>query len=143
MKWSRENDFDATIDAASKKYGVPVPVIKATIAKESSFNPLIDTGSVGLMQLEVATAYEMGFIGSREDLFLPEKNIRAGVAYLAHLRKRYPDEPWDAIYAAYNSGKVRRNAAGHFVNSKGDENVEKHVVGFRKALEYFEGLETP
>lgn len=143
--WARENDFDDLIAAAANSYGVPVWVIKATAAKESSFDPTAyDGSSRGLMMIEEATARGLGYTGTIGDdttrtggLYDPTIAIRFGVKDLGQLQTRYPSEPWDARYAAYNSGKIRRNAAGEFVNSKGLNIVEQHVAGWRRAADYF------
>jgi soluble lytic murein transglycosylase-like protein len=92
---------------------------------------------VGLMQLELATARDRGFKGTREQLFDPATSIDIGTSHLAWLMKRHPGETWDGLYAAYNSGKPRRGPDGKFVNSKGLPIVEKHVVGFRAAADHF------
>jgi soluble lytic murein transglycosylase-like protein len=137
MKFQNENTYDPLVITAAGRYGIPQMVIKAVIGKESSFVKTTDTGSVGLMQLELATARGLGFTGTREQLFDPATNIDLGVKFLRELYDRYPTEPWDAIYAAYNSGKVRRNPYGKFVDRNGDTQVEDHVVGFRKLMDYF------
>lgn len=155
-KWTRENDFDLHVNKWSAHFNVPVWMIKATIAKESSFNPrafrpehAINDASRGLMQLLGRTAMGLGYDGTagRADeltgLFDPNENIRLGTRYLAQLQKRFPSETPDGIYAAYNSGKPRRNEAGRFINSKGKENVNAHVLGWKRAATYFrqqEGL---
>ncbi len=136
-RWTRENKYDDAIAAAAKRHGVPVWVIKTTIAKESGFNPSAFTGSIGLMQLEEATARDLGFKGVVEGLYDPAVSIALGTAYLARQAKRYPKAPWDEIYAAYNSGAIRKNDRGQLVNTKGLTNVEEHVAGWRRAADYF------
>lgn len=131
-----ENIYDSAIASAAARHGVPAWVIKTTIAKESSFNPAADTGSVGLMQLELATAKDRGFTGTRAQLFDPATSIEFGTRHLAWLMSRNAGETWDALYAAYNSGKARRSD-GVFVNSKGDSIVEKHVAGWRALADRF------
>jgi soluble lytic murein transglycosylase-like protein len=148
--WNREDDFNLEISEAARKWGIPAPAIKATIAKESGFDPGArrkdpTATSRGLMQLIETTARALGFVPSSfgdDDtrtggLYDPGVSIELGTKNLAQLRRRYPGEGWDAIYAAYNSGRVRRNAAGLFINSRGLTTVEDHVVGFRKAADYF------
>lgn len=117
----RENDFNDMIAVESTRYGVPVAVIKATIATESGFNPKayraepkLGDASRGLMQVLGKTARALGFAASFGDdakrdggLFDPWVSIQTGTAYLAQQRRRYPSVSWDQIYAAYNAGSIR------------------------------------
>jgi soluble lytic murein transglycosylase-like protein len=132
------NQYDQIVQAAAVNYNVEVPLIKAVIMTESSFNPnayraepAINDGSYGLMQVLFRTAVGLGFPNDpaqHERLFDPQVNIDLGTKFLAQLQSRYsqPDE----IYAAYNAGVARRNAAGQFVNSKGDTAVQARVDRF-------------
>jgi soluble lytic murein transglycosylase-like protein len=133
------NQYDQIIQAASVNYGVAVPLIKAVIMTESSFNPnayraepAINDGSYGLMQLLFRTAVWLGVLPNdpnrANELFDPVKNIDGGTRYLAKLQAKY--ENVDDIYAAYNSGAVRKNAAGEYVNTTGDTGVQKRVDRF-------------
>jgi len=148
--WQREDDFNGEIERAGRKWGVPVGAIKATVAKESGFDPEArrkDPGAIsrGLGQLIESTARALGYsaqsFGDDDSrtggLYDPDTNIDLTAKLLSELMRRYPGEPWDAIYAAYNAGRVRRNAAGKFINSRGLTTVEDHVVGFRKAADHF------
>lgn len=132
------NQYDQIIQAASVNYNVAVPLIKAVIMTESSFNPAayraepaIKDGSYGLMQVLFRTAVGLGFPNDptkANELFIPEININFGTKLLAQLQARY--ENVDDIYAAYNSGAVRKNAAGEYINTKGDTGVQKRVDRF-------------
>jgi len=151
MKFANESAWNPAIAAAAAASGVPVWVIKTTIAKESSFNPKAfqdkpspssTDDSRGLMQLLTSTARWLGYTGPEGDdatrtggLYDPIKSIEIGTHYLGYLARRWPAEPWDAIYAAYNSGAVRRDAAG-FVNAKG-QSIEAKVQGWRDLASYF------
>ncbi len=129
-RWRREDLFDAVIEPAAVKYGVPVGLVKGVIGQESSFNPealkeepRIDDRSRGLMQVLEGTARGLGFDGDPERLFDPELNVELGTRLLAvNLRKTNGD--WDAAISAYNAGfsKIRpwdgkRTAEGVFVNA--------------------------
>jgi soluble lytic murein transglycosylase-like protein len=132
------NQYDQIVHAASVNYGVAVPLIKAVIMTESSFNPnayraepAIHDGSYGLMQILFRTAVGLGFPNvpaQANNLFDPATNINFGTKFLAQLQGRY--ENVDDIYAAYNSGSVRKNAAGEYVNTQGDTGVQKRVDRF-------------
>ena len=133
------NQFDPTIFAASVNYGVSVPLIKAVIMTESSFNPnayraepAISDGSYGLMQVLFRTAVGLGFPNDPAQharLFEVDVNVDLGTKLLSQLQAKYGENVAD-IYAAYNSGKVRKNSAGQYVNTTGDTAVQKRVDRF-------------
>ena len=81
--------YRAVIKEAAREHGFDWRLIAAMIYQESHFDPGARsyTGVRGLMQLTQKTAEEMGIV-DRTD---PEQSIRAGVAYLASLRKRFDD----------------------------------------------------
>lgn len=150
MKYARENDFDQAIQKAEAAYGVPAWVLKTTIAKESSFNPAAKLAepdgrvSRGLMQLLEATARDRGYrgIAGNDDaraggLYDPDVSIEFGARHLRWLRHRWPRAGWDAIYAAYNSGGIRTDAAGRFVTKGGDPRVQIVVDQWRRIADYF------
>jgi hypothetical protein len=114
--WQR---YGALCAAAAKQYGVPVELIVATIATESSGDPnarrpepRINDESVGLMQTLVATARNAtGRKNLRsDDLFDPRTSIEAGTAYIAQQRASTWFDP-PLVAAAYNAGSLRRDDA--------------------------------
>jgi len=141
--FNAESAFDPIVFANSAKYGVPPWVIKATIGKESSFNPkayraepAIGDASRGLMQILLSTAKDLGLRGDPGDdvlkiggLYEPALNIQLGTKLLAQLRSRYTSSPWDDIYAAYNAGSILRSG-GVLAN-------EANVAGWRRLASYF------
>jgi soluble lytic murein transglycosylase-like protein len=145
--FKNEDTWTGAIAAAAAAAGVPVWVVKATIGKESSFNPKAigpekSIISRGLMQVTTDTARWLGYAGPVGDdvartggLYDAETSIRIGTHYLGYLARRFPAEPWDAIYAAYNSGAVRRKD-GVLVTKKG-ESLEGVVTNWRKLASYF------
>jgi hypothetical protein len=103
--------------ASARRYGVPVELIVATIATESSGDPntrraepQINDQSVGLMQTLVGTAREA--TGKRnlraDDLLDPATSIDAGTAYIAKQRSSTHFDP-PLVAAAYNAGSIRRD----------------------------------
>jgi hypothetical protein len=114
--WQR---YGALCAAAAKQYGVPVELIVATIATESSGDPnarrsepKINDESVGLMQTLVATARDAtGRKNLRsDDLLDPRTSIEAGTAYIAQQRASTWFDP-PLVAAAYNAGSLRRDEA--------------------------------
>ena len=69
----------------AERRGLPPAVADAVAHVESGYNPgtVGSVGEVGLMQVRVSTAAMLGHQGSVAELFIPEINIRYGVAYLA------------------------------------------------------------
>lgn len=102
--------WNPLVEAASKRFGVPVAWIRAVIARESggrtmssATQPITSSaGALGLMQLmpdtyeDMREAYRLG-----ADPFNPKDNIIAGTAYLRQLHARYG---FPAMFAAYNDG---------------------------------------
>lgn len=67
------------------RHGLPSTVADAVAQVESGYDPgaVGTVGEVGLMQVRPATAAMLGYTGASSNLFVPETNIRYGVAYLA------------------------------------------------------------
>lgn len=115
MIWKYQNAYDKIIDGMALGYGIPAPLIKAVIAKESSFNPRamksephLKDASRGLMQVLYRTAKNLGFTGEAEKLYQPDISIMYGTKLLAENIKRsknakIPNPVANAI-AAYNAG---------------------------------------
>lgn len=97
----RNSTFDDLIAENASVHGVRADLVHAVIQTESAFNPMARSikGAMGLMQLMPATASQFGVTNA----FDPAQNIRAGVAYLKHLLKRYSQNEELAL-AAYNAG---------------------------------------
>jgi hypothetical protein len=114
--WTRYGD---RCKAAATEYGVPIELIIATIATESSGNPnarrpepRLGTESVGLMQTLVTTARQvLGMANlTADDLLNPATSIRAGTAYIAQQRVSTHFDP-PLVAAAYIAGSLRREDA--------------------------------
>lgn len=93
--------YDEFIREASKRFNIPVPLIRAVMAVESNFNPtaVSHAGAQGLMQLMPQTAEEMGV----DDPFDPRKNILGGTRYLRMLANTF-DGDLVLTLAGYNAG---------------------------------------
>ncbi len=77
--------FRAIIAREASSAGLPPELVDAVMAAESGYNPSAvgADGEIGLMQIMPATARMLGFVGSAEELGLPEINIHFGAKYLA------------------------------------------------------------
>lgn len=82
---SRLAAYRAIARRLAAEKGVPFELVDAVMLVESRYDAFARgrDGEVGLMQVMPATARQLGFEGSLEDLADPETNIRLGVAYLA------------------------------------------------------------
>lgn len=83
-------------------YGVDEDLVSAIVYAESKGNPssISHVGALGLMQIMPSTASFLGF----DNVMDPEKNIKAGVKYIARLLRQYDEGR--ALWA-WNAGPVR------------------------------------
>lgn len=100
--------YDGMVKRWAGEHGLDWRLVVAQMYQESGFDPeqVSFAGAEGLLQVLPRTAREMGF--DPEELDDPETGIRAGVAYLAWTRERFPALPvgeqlWFAL-GAYNAG---------------------------------------
>lgn len=81
----RRADYEAMVAVHAKANDVPETLVHRIIVRESKYQPnLIGRGgTIGIMQIKLATARGMGFTGTAEELRDPQTNLRWGVKYLA------------------------------------------------------------
>jgi hypothetical protein len=156
--------FASEIRDASRTTQVPVALIKAIIAAESSWNPRafrieakLGDASRGLMQLLYQTALNLGFKGEPgptdktqlglylvdllPGLYQPRSNIQLGAQLLAaNLRQAKPTRgstPLDVAISAYNAGfsGVRPGDAKRVTNEPGAAIINQDYVS--RVLKYF------
>ncbi len=91
-------------------------LIKCQVRHESAFNPkaISSCGAIGLMQIMPATGQYLGV--SREKLFEPEANLKAGITYLKQQYDHFPEIPareerLKFALASYNGGRGYINRA--------------------------------
>ena len=99
-------EIAAAVLSVEEIHPVPPAVVMAVIAAESGWNAraVSRAGALGLMQLMPATAAKVGV--SREELFVPERNILAGTRLLAVLLRHYQGDLVSTL-VAYNAGARR------------------------------------
>jgi soluble lytic murein transglycosylase-like protein len=80
-----KSDFDAMVAAHARANHVPEALVHRVIQRESRYQPQLigRGGTIGLMQIKLATARGLGYSGSAEGLRDPETNLTYGVRYLA------------------------------------------------------------
>lgn len=88
------------IQLYSQRYGVDKDLIEAVVRAESNFDvqAVSRAGARGLMQIMPETGRELGL----DNPFDPQKNLEAGIRYLAILLNRFGDI--SLALAAYNAG---------------------------------------
>jgi soluble lytic murein transglycosylase-like protein len=90
------------VAAYAQHYGVPIPLVRAIVERESSWRPcaVSPKGAVGLMQLMPATAQHLG-VADRCNI---DQNVSGGVRYLARLVDKFHGDLRLAT-AAYYAGE--------------------------------------
>ena len=104
--------FDALIDEASRRFGIPPAWVRGVMRIESGGRTMLDgrpitspAGAMGLMQVMPATFAELsGRYGLGSDPYEPRANILAGAAYLRGMYDRFGPAHF---LAAYNAGPGR------------------------------------
>lgn len=102
--------YKGTVKLYAKQYTVPPEFVYAIIRQESGFREDVTSsaGALGLMQIMPRTASVVSKADriaytNQKQLFMSQKNINIGVAYLKQLTKRFSNHPV-LIAAAYNAG---------------------------------------
>jgi len=77
--------FDALVLAHARANNVPEVLVHRVIVRESRYHPdLVGRGgTIGLMQIKLATARGLGYTGDAAGLRDPDTNLTYGVKYLA------------------------------------------------------------
>lgn len=77
--------WDKVIATHARANLVPEALVHRVIAKESKYRPELvgRGGTIGLMQLKLATARGVGYRGEADGLHDPETNLAYGIKYLA------------------------------------------------------------
>jgi soluble lytic murein transglycosylase-like protein len=97
--------FQREIASAANEFKVDPALVHAVIQVESGYDvsALSPKGAQGLMQLLPDTARRFG-VATAELLWRPDRNIRAGVAYLHSLLEQFGHD-LALVLAAYNAGE--------------------------------------
>lgn len=78
-------DYEAMVATHAKANGVPEALVHRIIVRESRYQPHLvgRGGTIGLMQIKLATARGLGYTGDAEGLRDPDTNLTYAVKYLA------------------------------------------------------------
>src|SRR5271168_5340117 len=79
------SEYDALVATHAKANSVPEALVHRVIMRESRYQPRLvgHGGTIGLMQIKLATARGLGYAGNAEGLCDPNANLTYGVKYLA------------------------------------------------------------
>lgn len=104
----RAADYASMVSSHAKANDVPEHLVHRVIMRESKYQPnLIGRGgTIGMMQIKLATARGMGYGGTADGLLDPQTNLTWGVRYLAGA--------WRAANGDTDLA-VRKYAAGYYV----------------------------
>jgi soluble lytic murein transglycosylase-like protein len=78
-------EYEAMIATHARANAVPEVLVHRVIVRESRYQPALvgRGGTIGLMQIKLATARGLGYTGDAEGLRDPNTNLTYGVKYLA------------------------------------------------------------
>ena len=78
-------EYDELVVKHANANGVPVELVHRVIRRESRYNASLvgRGGTIGLMQIKLATARSLGYTGTAEGLRDPDTNLTYAVKYLA------------------------------------------------------------
>src|SRR3954454_18689565 len=85
VSFAQRADYEAMVATHAQANGVPEALVHRVIVRESKYHPnLIGRGgTIGLMQIKLATARGVGYTGTAEGLRDPNTNLTYAVKYLA------------------------------------------------------------
>jgi soluble lytic murein transglycosylase-like protein len=83
--FAQRAEYEALVATHAGANGVPVALVHRVIVRESRYQPRLigRGGTIGLMQVKLATARSLGYTGDAEGLRDPNTNLTYGVKYLA------------------------------------------------------------
>ncbi len=103
-------NYNNLIEKYSNRFKVDIKLVKAVIKIESAYKHKAigpdaygDKSSYGLMQLQIATAKDIGYKGNIDDLYVPEVNIAFGIKYLKQCLEWANNNVYEAL-DMYNRG---------------------------------------
>ena len=115
----QRTQYEALVAAHARANGVPEALVHRVIVRESKYQPALigRGGTIGLMQIKLATARGLGYTGDAAGLRDPDTNLAWGTKYLA------------GAYRAANgdhSRAVRYYASGYYYAAK-RQRIERPV----------------
>ena len=132
-----EEEIATAVKDVVKVFAVPPTLVRAVIKQESDFNPkaLSKCGAIGLMQIMPFNAVSLG-LRSEDELWVPSRNVLAGVRLLAALLQHYAGDVIASL-VAYNSGPKAKLVVPENGETPG------YVVNILKFWRAYERIGTP
>ncbi len=133
--------YDALFQGVAAKMEMDWLLLLSIARAESEFraDAVSRSGAVGLMQVMPFVASSMGV--SRDELFIPERNIEVAAELLSSIKKMYgfkdsmdEAEQIKFILAAYNAGYSRISDARRLARYFEDDDCRWHIVASYLAL---------
>jgi soluble lytic murein transglycosylase-like protein len=111
--------YDALVATHASANGVPVALVHRVIVRESRYQPHLvgRGGTIGLMQIKLATARGLGYTGTAEGLRGPDTNLTYAVKYLA---------------GAYRAANGDHSRAMHYYASGYYQAAKRQRLAYRK-----------
>jgi soluble lytic murein transglycosylase-like protein len=83
--FAQRSQYEELVAKHAQANGVPVALVHRVIMRESRYNASLvgRGGTIGLMQIKLATARGLGYGGSAEGLRDPDTNLAYAIKYLA------------------------------------------------------------
>jgi soluble lytic murein transglycosylase-like protein len=83
--FAQRAEYDALVATHAQANGVPEALVHRVIVRESRYQPHLvgRGGTIGLMQIKLATARGLGYTGDAAGLHDPNTNLTYAVKYLA------------------------------------------------------------
>jgi soluble lytic murein transglycosylase-like protein len=112
-------EYDALVATHAQANGVPEVLVHRVIVRESRYQPALvgRGGTIGLMQIKLATARSLGYTGDAAGLRDPNTNLTYAVKYLAGAYRAANGDHNRAMhyYASgyYAAAKRQRRARDH------------------------------
>jgi soluble lytic murein transglycosylase-like protein len=102
-------EYDALVASHAQANGVPEVLVHRVIMRESRYHPALvgRGGTIGLMQIKLATARSLGYTGDAAGLRDPNTNLTYAVKYLAGAYRAANGDHNRAMHY-YASGYYRR-----------------------------------
>lgn len=131
-------EYRKLVSKASRKNGVPKPILSALLQQESGFDPDISSpaGAQGIAQFMPATAAGRGV-----DPLDPKSAIPGAAKYLADNKKQFGS--WDLALAAYNAGGGAVSEYGGIPPYEETQNYVKSIMGVAKSTPVKPGKKVP
>lgn len=104
-KENNNRPYETVIAKLARKNQVPVDLAHAVVHTESNYNAKArgSAGEIGLMQIKLSTARDLGYSGSAKGLYDPHTNLEYGMKYLGRAHQLGAGNTCQTILK-YNAG---------------------------------------